>query len=367
MKIIIVTEVIAGNGHHKAAESLMKEINRLNSHHEVKIVHLLEIWNKTIEHLARRVYLYIILKKPSIWGWAYNKETHFSFLFKDLIANLMYLKIERYLNQEKPDVIIATHASGLTALSKLKNRYHFKLAAVFTDYHINNFWIQKNVDYYFVGHEQLKKKLVDKYSVESNRIIISGIPIDHFFNQKEYSEHTRKDQYFQLLVMGGGVGIGAFKEIVDSLKRLIHVPISVIVITGRNKNLYRELHDMGPLLPYPIKVFAYVEELYPIMKKSDLIITKPGGITISEALSVPIPILMVQSIPGQEEYNARFLIRNRSAIRIQKIDEIPYWVEYLYQHPRLHQKIKEHQNKIAKPNASAIIVENLIQPKKNFT
>ncbi|WP_339063525.1 MGDG synthase family glycosyltransferase [Tepidibacillus marianensis] len=361
MKILLVTEVIAGNGHHKAAESLLKEIKRRNPEHEVKIVHLLEVWSKSIAQWAQKIYLSIILKRPKVWAWAYRKESNFAFVFKQIIAYLMYIKLDRFLKKEKPDLIIATHASGLTALSKLKKRYHFKLAAVFTDYHINNFWIQNNMDYYFVGHEELKRRLIEQFSLDPNQIINSGIPIDPVFNDLYFQERNQEDHYFRILVMGGGLGIGSIQEIVNSFKNVGHVSVSVYVVTGRNKKLYQELTDLAPLLPFPIEVFSYVEELYPMMKSSHLVITKPGGLTISEALSASIPILIVQPIPGQEEYNARFLIRNRSAIRIQNIAEIPYWVEYLYQHPGLYKKIQAHQTKIARPNSSSVIIESLLK------
>ncbi|MFV9510845.1 MGDG synthase family glycosyltransferase [Tepidibacillus sp. LV47] len=360
MKILIMTEEFAGNGHHKAAESLLKTMKKIDPRHEVKIVHLLKIINQTLEQWIQKIYLFIILKKPRIWGWIYKKEGNFSLLFKPFIAYAMLGKLDRFLKEENPDLIIATHASGLTALAKLKKRNHYKLAAVFTDYHLNSFWIHPEIDYYFVGHEELKNRLVKKYQMEPERVIISGIPIDPSFSCLKQDPLTQENANFRILVMGGGLGIGSMKEIVQSLQKIKNVPFSVYVITGRNQKLYDELTQLASSINYSLEVLPYIEDICPIMMKSHLIITKPGGLTISEALSTSTPIFIYQPIPGQEEYNARFLIKNRSAIRIHNLDHIVYWVEYLYHHPRIYQKFIQHQKKIAKPDSSYVIIENLL-------
>lgn len=362
MKILIFTEVIAGKGHEKAAQSIAKAINRLDCSHDVKIVNLLSIINKSLEKILELTYMTMIKNFPRLWGLIHEKESRFSFLFKDIIANVLLKKLKKYIEQEKPELIITTHASGLGALSKLKEKYIFCLAAVFTDYQINSFWVQEHIDYYFVAHDEFKQKLIEKYNVDPRKIIISGIPIDPIFSHKavKRDEETKNRKSFQLLIMGGGLGFGGIKEIIYSLDQLKNIPISINVLAGTNKKLYSELSQIKSKLGFTIQIFKYVDNIYPLMKNSDLIISKPGGLTVSEALTIPVPILIYKPIPGQEEQNAKFLMKKKSAIRVNQIKYIPYWIQYLYTNPKLHIKLMENEQKIAKPNSSIYISETLL-------
>ncbi|MFT9486354.1 MAG: glycosyltransferase [Tepidibacillus sp.] len=365
MKVLIVTEVIAGRGHYKAAESILKSIKDQYPTHEVKIVNILSIVSKRIERIVQAIYLSMITKRPQLWGWIYKKETRLSFLFKELLADLIRWKLEKFILDEVPQVVIATHASGLGALSKIKEKHHFLLGAVFTDYHLNSFWIHSNIDYYCVGHESLKEKLITNYQIDPEKIYVTGIPIDPIFAKshqrqqvnKRNSEKGEKDS-FRILVMGGGLGFGGIKEIIGALNQIKEIPISVTIITGTNQHLFDDITKMKSTLNYQIQLLQYTEEVYLIMKNNDVLITKPGGMTVSEALTVPIPILIYKPIPGQEEHNANFLVKNHSAIRINHIEYIPYWIKYLYHHPNLLTKLKNHQAHIAKPS-SALFISSL--------
>lgn len=368
MKVLIVTEVIAGMGHVKAAESLEKVFKHSNPDYEIKIEYLLSIFNKKIEKFVSNVYYNLIFYTPSLWGYIHHKESEKSYLSKRLISCILAPRLDKFIKEERPELIIATHACGLGALSMLKKKYNFSLAAVFTDYQINYFWINKNIDYYFVPHQDLKKKLVLKYNVSPEIIFDTGIPIDPIFSciNKIYKEEYNplEHNHFKILIMGGGLGIGKIKEMILLFNNFNSISISLTVITGANTLLYHELIKLEPKLNFPIKIYEYSNNIYEEMKNNDLLISKPGGLTISEALSIPIPIIIYDSLPGQEEENAKFLIKMKSAIRVKEIEKIPYWINYLYNNPEIYQNIKKHQLKIAKPNSTIDII-NILQSDLN--
>lgn len=361
MKILIATETIAGKGHEKAAK-VLKNVISANSYDEVKIVCLLKVFNRFLESLIRNIYITMIKRFPYLWQIMYKKESKFGLLFKDLIANVMYIKLKSYFDKEQPDLVIATHAAGLGVLAKYKKSHDYLLAAVFTDFQVNSFWVYDEIDYYFVAAEEFKQKLL-AYGIEENKVYITGIPIDPIFFQNYGTKNdlgVDKQNYLKLLIMGGGLGLGGIKEVITALNQLDDVLIDVSVIAGNNTKLYNELNKLKSKVKYPFRVYSYVEDIYNKMVDSDLLISKPGGLTVSEALSVQIPILIYKPLPGQEEHNLKYLIKNKAAIRINNVNELQYWIKYINKNPRLCLRLKEREQLIAKPNSSTAIVEILI-------
>lgn len=364
MKILIVTETIAGKGHEKAAYSLAKAIkqNGVNSN-SIIIISLLQIFNKHIEATLRFVYMLMIKRIPFLWHWMYKKETSFALFFKEAIAIIISKKIDKYLKTERPEIIIATHASGLGALSKLKAKYHYKLVAVFTDFQINNFWIHDNVDYYFVPHQDYQQQLITK-NVDKQKIIISGIPIDPVFGNNikpiRNSEEEGSNGEFNVLIMGGGLGLGGIKDVILGLKEIKEKPINITVVTGMNKTLYQELQELQSKLAFEFDLYQYVDNIYSLMVDSHLLISKPGGLTVSEALATKLPILIYKPLPGQEEKNLNFLIKNNAAILANDLFQLRYWVEYLIDNPSYYQQLIEQGQKIAKPQSANEIAQTLM-------
>lgn len=360
MKILIVTETIAGKGHEKAARALEKAITKSNKSNEVKVVSLLEVFSKSVERLIRNIYMSMIKQTPSVWGWMYKKEHNFSVVFKDILANAMLIKLNSYIKSEQPDIVIATHASCLGSLSKLKEKYRFSLAVVFTDFQINSFWIYKNIDYYFVPHEDFKNRLLSK-KVDQNKIFTTGIPIDPIFSENKKVEDQYPAATFNILIMGGGLGLGGIEEVIISLAGNKDIPLAVEIVTGTNQRLFGELTVLKEKLNIPLTIHQYVDTIHPLMTKAHLLISKPGGLTVSEALSIQTPILVYKPLPGQEEQNVKFLLKNKTAIKVTELKYINYWVNYLYHNPKFYNKLRARERSIAKPDSSRAISEILLK------
>jgi len=370
MKILIVSEIVAGRGHQKAAESIAKAINRIKPISDVKIVNLIGKMSKRLEYIVEVIYMKMITKTPKVWGWIHQRDSFFSLIFKKIISLVMVENLKKILETEKPNYVIATHASGLGALSKLREKYNYKIAAVFTDYQINQFWIHPKIDLYFVGHEDFKNRLINEFNISEKKIHVSGIPIDPQFsieNKKEtlQSNPTDLSAKFNVLVMGGGLGLGGIKEVIFSLNLLVDIPINIIVVTGSNQKLFNDLNRIVSQLNISVQLLGYIEDMSKLMKHSNVLITKPGGLTISEALVIPVPMILFNPIPGQEEENSRFLIKHKAAIRADKIEEINDMISDLYRNKVLYESLKQNQLKIAKPNASLLIAQTICN-EKNF-
>ena len=364
MKILIVTETIGGKGHEKAAQSVAEALRKLEAGCTITQVSLLAIASKSIERLLRFVYMAIIKRFPALWRWMYQRESGFAFLFKQLIARMLASRLRSFFNDEKPDLVIATHAAGLVALARLKEEKGFNLAVIFTDFQVNSFWINQQVDYYFVAHGQFKESLVNKYGIAREKVFITGIPINQDFAKTSglsLNSNNSRINHFNILIMGGGLGLGGIEEIIDSLNKLVFLPIRITVVTGTNSKLFLEIRKLQEKNAIPLRVFRYVESIHLLLRESDLLITKAGGLTISEALATATPILIYKPIPGQEERNVAFLLKAKAAIRVNSLEYLVYWVQYLYSHPAVYQKLRYREQLIAKPNAARNIAEVLLE------
>lgn len=358
LRIIIFTEEIAGNGHTKAAETIGEVCKNQYIDADVQIVTIFSLFNKHFERMISHIYFLMIKNVPSLWRILHNKESRFSILSKKLIAYFIKPKLNRFLKNQNVQLIITTHASGLEALSLLKLKYNFTLATVFTDFQVNSYWICTGIDNYFVPHQEQKDLLISKYNIKSEKIIVSGIPISSNFSKQ--IEYMKSNSNFNILIMGGSLGLGKIKEIIISLDKIKVIPLSLTVVTGKNTVLYEELLKLKSQIEISLLVYGYCEQVYKLMKESDLLISKPGGLTISEALAVQLPLLIYKPIPGQEEHNANFLIKNNAAIRIDNFDKLTYWVEYLYNNPQFCKDMKYQQKKLAKPNSAHDIAKKII-------
>jgi processive 1,2-diacylglycerol beta-glucosyltransferase len=183
-----------------------------------------------------------------------------------------------------------------------------------------------------------------------------GIPFDHKFNvhvdkHKVYQKMGLDEHTPILLIMGGGQGLGPIKTIVKSLDRA-HENFQEIIITGTNKKLYKALKKKAKKSKKKIHVLGYVNNINELMSIASLIVTKPGGITTSEALSKHLPMLIIKPIPGQEENNTTFLTEKEAALRIEDPKKIHHMIDELLRDPRRLKHLSDCAGKISKPNAS---------------
>jgi processive 1,2-diacylglycerol beta-glucosyltransferase len=192
--------------------------------------------------------------------------------------------------------------------------------------------------------------------VAADRIKVLGIPIDPRFaiTQDKVSAKQRlklNPWLPTILVMGGSQGLGPMAKIIKQLNN-IRLPIQTIVICGKNNKLRRKLKKKSSRYGYTLRIMGFTRHIDKIMDACDMIITKPGGMTSSEALAKNLPLIITDPIPGQEEKNSQFLTGNHVALRLDNLDTLQAVIEYLIRHPQKLDNLRENTFKIARPNAS---------------
>jgi processive 1,2-diacylglycerol beta-glucosyltransferase len=198
-------------------------------------------------------------------------------------------------------------------------------ACVVTDFEAHALWMEPSVKLYCVAAEETKARLVAR-GVKAEEVVVTGIPVSAKFSQAVDAAAVRKayglrDDLPTLLVLSGGFGMGPVAEILAELDK-IPTPFQTLVVAGRNEELRRELAAQDR--KHPTHVLGFVRNMHELMTISDLLITKPGGLTTSEALALGRPLFILNPIPGQEAANSDFLLQHGAAEKANRVEDLPY-------------------------------------------
>jgi processive 1,2-diacylglycerol beta-glucosyltransferase len=237
------------------------------------------------------------------------------------------------------------------------------LVAVLTDYIPHSYWIYDEVDYYITPSEEVSARL-EKKGVKPAKIKPYGIPFDHKFNQKLYAEvifgRLKLDPHKPVvLIMGGGQGLGPIKTIVKSLEKSAY-DIQELIVAGTNKKLFRSLKRKIKHYKKNIHLFGFIQNIHELMHISSVIISKPGGVTTAEVLSMGLPMVIIKPIPGQEINNTIFLTQKQAAIKVDEPKEAYQVIDDLLKNRVKLERLRAAGLKIAKPGASMDIAKLLL-------
>jgi processive 1,2-diacylglycerol beta-glucosyltransferase len=323
-KILIVSASI-GNGHMQAASAIYEEL-RATTSCNVEIVDFLQVGQFRYPRLNRLQIELMNLMKSSYYGILKVAPNVYKEIYK-FTENQQTRKLHDFINVAnqktmaglimcyRPHAVVCTHPFPLGAASALRLRYrlHYTLSGVITDFAVHPWWIAGGVDHYFVASEMMGYHL-QEYGIPYSGITSCGIPVGRKF---EPAERKAMGKIPKLLVMGGGLGFGRMEATLQKLEKMPK-PVEVAVIAGNNEELEQELKLLAKTLRNKITVLPFSNHIAAMMKQADLLITKPGGLTCSEALAVNLPMILIDPLPGQEEKNAAYLNQQGSALWLQE-------------------------------------------------
>ena len=389
IKKVLIMSASPGGGHNRAARAIKEELESRtidNMSIECEIVDSLKLVNNTMDKVISRGYEKSALYTPKAYGSVYRfSETTIASKneFKtNPLTSLMARKFKHLLNESTPDLIIGTHPFPMIALSTLKknNNIHslsrsesfYKstkvdippMISVLTDYTTHSTWIQNEIDYYIVGHEYVKELLVYE-GVDSEKVKAFGIPVEKSFlshrdRETVLTELGLSPEKLTVLLMGGSFGAGNIKETLEDLIA-IDRDFQILVITGINEHLKDKLSKMldSTIHNKNICLLGYTNKMNDILASIDVLISKPGGLTTTEALLNDVPMIVPYFIPGQEEENLDFLTNCGAALRTTKKYSLPVLLKVLIDDPSRLDNLRKNIKSIRKFD-SAVNISNLV-------
>jgi len=353
-------------GHYKASAAIENALKRLDKKIKILNVDYFNYINPAVKRIIKQSYIGIIKNTPAIWDYLYDNQRIIKFTKKiiDSINKRNTSKLLPLLLDFKPDTVVCTQAFPCALIASYKKKFSldFMLFGVLTDFALNSYWLHEEVDFFIVPSDEIYKKMLLK-GVPKNRILPFGIPVDPKFSDtidKEvlYNELGFSKSVPVILIMGGSLGLGSVKSAVRSVLKS-NLDIQLLIVTGVNKKLYNWIKKIKFLHNQKAKVFTFTDRVNELMSISSAIITKPGGMTVAEALSKQLPIIISKPLPGQERMNTRFLLKEGLAFKANNNKQIIVILKELLENKVKLNKIREAYKNHSKPDA-ALKIANFI-------
>ncbi len=367
-KLLILTGSL-GDGHNKAAQAILEAARFYKPDVDVKVVDFLEWTHPYLHSVGKYCYMQWVKSLPSVYGYLYRKtreDNTLSHMFKKMKSFSTDRMLE-LLQEEEPTEVVCTFPGAAAAMSYLKcnGLTTVPTVTVMTDYTDHSYWVHPGTDRYLVGAEHVKQSLL-RYRIPEQRIIVTGIPIRMPFTQT-YDRKELRDKHGlhrdmpTVLVMGGGHGLigKQFKSVLQSDD--LAVPVQFVFVCGRNEKLKQQLEEElgGEKTRHRVMVTGFVDHVHELMALSDLIVTKPGGLTVSEALALELPMMLYKPIPGQEQDNAAFLVGLGAAIEVKNAVELKRQLLEVIANQSLLVRLKKNA-KLSQQNQDALHTLNAI-------
>ena len=365
-KKILLLYISEHSGHHCASTAIEKALHSLDPSVETLNLNSFNYTNPILEKVINQAYMGVVKRKPEIWEYLYDnpKVLRNTQKLRDMFHRFNTGKMKPLLDEFAPNAVVCTQAFPCGMIADYKKSYGLAapLIGVLTDYAPHSYWIYNNVDRYIVPSEETGKKLVLN-GIEAAKIMPFGIPIEpKFRHQDKDTGVLRKELGMDpakpcVLVMGGTQGLGPIKDMIRSLDRSA-LDIQFIIVCGTNKKLYRHLARSH--YKKKVVVLPYTSNIEELMQVSDLIITKPGGITTAEALAKGLPMLIVHPLPGQEAMNTRFLLNEGVAVKAETPEDVGVILEELLYNKNKLADMKRKALSLAKPSSSIDIAQMIL-------
>lgn len=333
-RVLLLSEGF-GAGHTQAAYALSSSLRKVAPHVQTRVLELGSFLNPRVAPIIITAYKKTVSTQPRLVRMMYrsNYKKSLNRLTTLALHRIFYTRTIQIIRQLHPDVIVCTHPIPSAIISRIKRLelLDVPLCTVITDYDAHGTWVSREVNSYLVSTDQVKEKLLER-GVEEERIRITGIPVHPNFWERHRKEDIRSRFNLKnmptVLVMGGGWGFMK-DEAVNSLLASYHDQIQIIFCFGSNtKSLEKMKKDPRFIHPH-IHLLGFTREIDKLMEVSDLLITKPGGMTCTEGLAKGIPMLFHKPLPGQEEENSQYFTSQGWGTPIGSLDDITAWIKRL--------------------------------------
>jgi len=363
-KRIAILTLSVGSGHVQAAKAIERALEDGPEPIEIRVLDAVELARPWFIWLYVQSYWWMLKRAPRIWRGLFDRrqsKRHRStaphWVFRRGCAEVL-----RRLRDFAPRLVIVTEigAAEIAALAKRDGWFNAPILAVHTDLDTEPPWAQPEIDVFSVASDRARTQLIE-WGISPNRILICGIPIDPVFalpfDRPELLRALGLDSHRPVvLVMGGGMGPVPLDEVVQSLERC-GLPLQVLAVAGHNHAVRARLEALRGKIALNLYPYGWSDNIPELMAAADLVITKPGGVTVAETLAAGRPMILTHPIPGPEEAHAEYLEQSGVALRARRLEEIPRLAFRLLSDAKQLAEMESRARELARPDATHAIAQ----------
>jgi processive 1,2-diacylglycerol beta-glucosyltransferase len=370
MAKILLLSVSAGAGHMRAAEALRA---CAASHPDgVEAMHLdvLDFVPAAFKALYADFYIKLVSHQPALWSYLYQKSDHasprsFGERIRRAVERLNCRALNAEIERHHADAIICTHFLPAELLSREQRlgHLHTPVWVQVTDFDLHRLWVVPGMRGYFAANDEIAVRMTER-GLPPASVHVSGIPVMPAFSERldramcaqEIGLDPKRTTF---LMMSGGAGLGALDTLAARLLRM-GGDFQLIALAGRNDALLASLRELATAYPGRLHVSGFTPHVERLMACSDLVITKPGGLTTSECLATHLPMIVNSPIPGQEERNADFLLEHGVALKAVDAVALEYRIRMLLDDPARLAAMRNRIAPLARPHAARFVLDTVL-------
>ena len=360
---ILVLSASVGAGHVRAAQAVELALRELAPHARVENVDVLDLTNAAFRRVYGKAYLDLVNRAPHVLGYIYDhldkprRPDSRRDRLRLALEKLNLKTFRKRMREGQWDVVVNTHFLPAEIIASLKRdgKLNVRQITVTTDFETHRLWVNQPCEHYTTATEEGAAYL-RHWGVPREHVSVTGIPIHPVFSQPKdrrecLSKHGLAGDRPIVLQLAGGFGVGPIERIFRGILS-IDMPLDVVVVAGRNEAAKEELEKVEVPLRHRTKVLGFTDQIDELMAVSEVVLSKPGGLTTSEVLARGAVMAVVNPIPGQESRNSDFLLENGAAVKINNVATLPMKLATLLNDPNRLTLLKENSRRLAKPRAA---------------
>jgi processive 1,2-diacylglycerol beta-glucosyltransferase len=358
---ILIMSASFGGGHRSAADALVRYYRE---HYpkdvETRVIDFFDEFMPGVNVLARFAYNQSVQFFPAGYGAFFELSNMLP--TNPVIDELKlggFARAVEYLDSYAPDAVISVFPVAGGVVSDIKQQRPMVSATVITDFGVHNNWLHPSTDLYFVACKEVREDLVVR-GISWDRVVVSGIPVHEKFSERLDRAAVRKELHlgerFTALLTATAGSVSDLRDIAEELSER---GIQVLAVTGANRRLRRRLDTLERRQPL-VRVFGYSQEMHKMMRTADVLVGKAGGLTVSEALAMGLPLIIFNPVPGQELFNVDFLVNFGAGLQARDQEDVVEKVRFLSTHPERLAQMASNAGELGKPAAAATVCERVL-------
>ncbi len=358
---ILVLTLSFGSGHVRAAQTIAKELKHLKPAVQVSVIDALEgcRWWFNVFYVAP--YWMMVRHFPRVWRrlFATRVRNRHSRTAPAWVFRVGCSEVFDAITRINPDVIVAVEVAAceMGAIAKREGLTAARLVSVITDYEAEPVWVKQEVDTYAVADEAVREQLI-LWGTPRKKIEVTGIAVDASFAKACLGTSPNSNSHSKplVLLMGGGMGPTRMDQVAKMLCES-GVPMRIVAVAGHDRRMQKKLSQLRAEVPVSLRVVGWADDVAALMQDATLLVTKPGGLTISEAALCGLPVVLFDALPGPEQRNAARLASGDAALITKGVEETVAAVISLLRDERSRCKMSLKARQLASPDAAKNIAQ----------